>query len=183
MEFLIVIAIVGVLPPAVVAWYISTMNAFARLAVKVTESDSGIDVALTKRFDTLTKTLDVCKGYAKHEAEVLEKVVKMRRGHMNLDEKKEVNQQMDEVSGKINILAEAYPDLKASENFKQLQLAINDVEEHLQAARRIYNMNVSLFNQMLAAWPSSIIGRQNGHTPKEFFQAEERKRADVKMEF
>ena len=164
-------------------WYISTMNRFARLAVKVTESDSGIDVALTKRFDTLTKTLDVCKAYAKHESEVLANLVKLRKGHMSLEEKTEANRQMDEVSGRINVLAEAYPELKSSENFKQLKLAIADVEEHLQAARRIYNMNVSYFNQLLASWPSGIVGRQKGHTPKEFFQAEGRKKEDVKMEF
>ena len=166
-----------------IIWYISTMNRFERLAVKITESDSGIDVALTKRFDTLTKTLDVCKAFAKHETELLTGLVKIRKGGMSLDEKNEVNRQMDEVSGKINVIAEAYPELKSSENFKQLQLAIGDVEEHLQAARRIYNMNVSYFNQLLAAWPSGAVGRHKGHTPKGFFQAEERKKADVKMEF
>jgi LemA protein len=183
MEGLIGIAIVMLAVFAVAVWYISTMNAFARLAVKITESDSGIDVALTKRFDTLTKTLDVCKAYAKHEAETLANLVKLRKGHLSLEEKTEVNRQMDEVSGSINVLAEAYPELKSSENFKQLQLSITEVEEHLQAARRIYNMNVSSFNQMLAAWPSGVVGRQKGHTAKGFFQAEERKKEDVKMEF
>ena len=179
--YVVVIAVVAVL--GTIFWYISTMNRFARLAVKVTESDSGIDVALTKRFDTLSKTLDVCKAYAKHETELLMNLVKLRKGHMSLDEKNEANRCMDEVSGKISIMAEAYPELKSSENFKQLKLAIADAEEHLQAARRIYNMNVSQFNQLLVTWPSSIVGRQKGHTSKEFFQAEERKKSDVKMDF
>ena len=183
METGYVVVIVAVVVSGAIFWYISTMNRFERLAVKIAESDSGIDVALTKRFDTLTKTLDVCKAYAKHETELLMNLVKLRGGHMNLDEKNEVNRRMDEVSGKINVMAEAYPELKSSENFKQLQLAIADVEEHLQAARRIYNMNVSFFNQLLAAWPSGAIGRRRGHAPKGFFQAEERKREDVKMEF
>jgi len=182
MESLYVIAIVAAAVLAVVIWYISTMNAFARLAVKVTEADSGIDVALTKRFDTLTKMLDVTKAYAKHEAGTLAQVVKLRKG-MSVDEKSEANRQMDEVRGRINILAEAYPELKSSENFRQLQVSITEVEEHLQAARRLYNMNVSSFNQLLAAWPSGLVGRQRGHTPKGFFEAEERKREEVKMEF
>jgi LemA protein len=182
METGYVIAIAGITVLAVVVWYVSTMNAFARLAVKITESDSGIDVALTKRFDTLTKTLDVCKAYAKHETELLSNLVKLRRG-MSIEEKNEANHQMDEVTGRINVLAEAYPELKSSENFRQLQLAITEVEEHLQAARRIYNMNVSQFNQLLAAWPSGLVGRQQRHAPKGFFQAEEQKKADVKMEF
>ena len=183
MEPLYVIAIVVAVVLAVVTWYITTMNAFARLAVKITESDSGIDVALTKRFDTLTKTLDVCKAYAKHEAETLANLVKLRKGHLSLEEKNEASRQMDEVSGRINVLAEAYPELKSSENFMQLQRSIGEVEEHLQAARRIYNMNVSYFNQKLAAWPGGVVGRQKGHAPKEFFQAEAQKKADVKMEF
>jgi LemA protein len=175
-------AVAAITVLAVIVWYVSTMNAFARLAVKITESDSGIDVALTKRFDTLTKTLDVCKAFAKHETELLTNLVKLRKG-MSIDEKSEASQQMDEVSGKINVMAEAYPELKSSENFKQLQLAITEVEEHLQAARRIYNMNVSSFNQLLAAWPSGMVGRGSGHSPKGFFQAEERKKEDVKMAF
>ena len=163
-------------------WYISTMNRFERLAVKITESDSGIDVALTKRYDTLTKMLDVTKAYAKHEAETLAAIVNLRAG-MSIDEKAEANRQMDEVAGRINVLAEAYPELKSSENFKQLQIAVGEVEEHLQAARRIYNMNVSQFNQLLASWPASVVGNMKRHTPKQFFKAEERKKSDVKMEF
>jgi LemA protein len=172
----------GVIAVAAILWYISTMNRFARLVVKITESDSGIDVALTKRYDTLTKMLDVTKGYAKHEAETLANIVTMRRG-MSMGERSEANRQMDELTGRINVLAESYPDLKASENFRELQHAVVEVEEHLQAARRIYNMNVSSFNQLLASWPSSVVGNMNRHSAKAFFEAEERKKEDVRMEF
>jgi LemA protein len=165
-----------------ILWYISTMNRFARLSVKVTESDSGIDVALTKRYDTLTKMLDVTKGYAKHEAETLADIVKMRKG-MSIGERGEANRQLDEMAGRINVLAESSPELRSSENFRQLQTAVTEVEEHLQAARRIYNMNVSAFNQLLASWPACLVGGAKGHVPKEFFEAEERKKEDVRMEF
>lgn len=163
-------------------WYIATMNKFARLLVKITESDSGIDVALTKRYDTLTKMLEVTKAYAKHEAETLASLVKMRKG-MPMNERGEVNRQMDDLAGRINIMAEAYPELRSSENFKELQDAISEVEEHLQASRRIYNMNVSAFNQLLVSWPDSIVGKQKGHTIKEFFVMDEHKREDVAMQF
>lgn len=163
-------------------WYVSVRNRFERIRVKVAESESGIDVALTKRFDTLTKMLDVCKGYAGHEAELLSNLVKLR-GSMSMDEKNEANRQMNEVAGRINVMAEAYPELRSSENFKALQDAIADVEEHLQAARRIYNMNVSSFNQLLASWPAGVVGRSRGHVPGVFFEAEPSKREDVKMEF
>jgi LemA protein len=180
-QWILPLAAVIVVGGAII-WYIATMNRFAQLAVKVAESDSGIDVALTKRFDTLTKMLDVTKAYAKHESEVLAGIVKLRKG-MPMDERIAANQQMDEVTGRINVLAESYPELRSSENFKQLQLAVTEVEEHLQAARRIYNMNVSTFNQLLVTWPSSIVGKRRGHGKKDFFEAQENKKNDVGMNF
>ena len=178
----IVPIVVAVAIFVVICWYISTMNRFARLLVKITESDSGIEVALTKRYDTLTKMLDVTKAYAKHEAETLATLVKMRKG-MSIDELGEANRQMDELSGRINLMAEAYPELRSSENFKELQETVAEVEDHLQAARRIYNMNVSQFNQLLVSWPASIVGNQKGHTAREFFAADEKKKEDVAMQF
>lgn len=165
-----------------VAWYIRTRNSFARLGVKITESASGVDVALTKRYDTLTKMLDVTKAYARHEAEVLEKVVNLRQG-MTMEQRSQANSQMDGVMDKINVLAESYPELKSSDNFKQLQISIRDVEEHLQAARRIYNMNVSAFNQLLVSWPASVVGNGRGLRSQPFFEIEAKKRDDVKMDF
>lgn len=130
--------------------------------LKIRESDSDIGVALTKRYDTLTKMLDATKGYAKHEAELLAEIVKLCKG-MSMGERGEAKRRMDELAGRINVLAEAYPDLKASENFRQLQFSIVEVEEHLQAARRIYNMNVSQFNRLLVSWPSSMVGSIHRH--------------------
>lgn len=179
---LIVVIIAVAAGLGLTVWYVSTMNRFERLAVKIKESDSSIEVALTKRFDTLTKMLEAAKGYAKHEAEVLSNLVNLRRG-MDMAERAEANQRMDELAGRINILAEAYPALKASEVFVQLQRSVAEVEDNLQASRRIYNMNVSAFNQLLVSWPASLVGLQRGHTPKQFFEAEERKKEDVKLEF
>ncbi|MGE9986601.1 LemA family protein [Desulfovibrio sp. SGI.169] len=165
-----------------VLWYIMTMNRFARLLVKIREADSGIEVALTRRFDTLTKMLDVTKAYAKHEADTLGNVVQMRQG-MSMAQRSDANSQMDALRGQINVLAEAYPELRSSENFRVLQSSIAEVEEDLQAVRRIYNMNVSQFNQMLVTWPDSIVGRLHGHKKEEFFKAEEEKKQDVAMRF
>ena len=179
---IIIAIIVIIVVVIIVGWCIATRNKFARILVKIGEADSGIDVALTKRFDTLTKMLDVTKGYSEHEAKVLSNIVSLRKG-MSIAERGVANHQMDELSGKISILAENYPELKASENYKQLQLSVAEVEEHLQASRRIYNMNVSSFNQLLASWPASIIGSAMRQTPKDFFEAEESRKQDVKIEF
>lgn len=166
----------------VVLWYIWTMNRFAQLVVKIEESDSGIDVALTQRYDTLTKMLDVTKAYAAHEVATLSKVVELRQG-MSMAERSEANRQMDAVEGRINILAEAYPELRSSDNFRELQTTITEVEDNLQAARRIYNMNVSVYNQMLVTWPDSIVGRRHNHQARDFFEADEKKKQDVEMKF
>ena len=175
---IVLILVIAVIALIVLIWGVATSNRFKVLLVKIKEADSGIEVALTKRYDTLTKLMDVVKAYAKHETEVFEKVIKLRSG-MSMAEKSEANQVMDEAAKRISILAESYPELRSSENYKQLQAAIVDVEDHLQAARRVYNMNVSAFNQAIAVFPASIIARN--YTPKDFFEAEEIKRADVQI--
>ena len=126
--------------------------------------------------------IETVKWYAKHEKEFLFDVVKIRKG-MTIEEKNEANKQMDETMSKINVLAENYPELKASENFKTLQDSITDVEEHLQAARRLYNANISSYNQMIVTFPISIIAGSKGLSKREFFVAEEHKKQDVEIKF
>ena len=176
--FLIIIVIIAV----ILLWWIGTYNGIKKLDLKVKEGLSGIDVALTKRYDVLTKLLDVVKGYQKHEKEILTEVIKLRSG-MSMQERNAANQQMDTAFGRINLLAESYPELKSSNNFVQLQNAIVDTEEHLQAARRLYNANVTAYNSKIITFPNNLIAGFMGATAKEFFEAEDTKRQDVKMEF
>lgn len=164
-----------------VIWYISTSNKLNRYIIKIEEANSGIDVALTKRYDVLTKMIDVVKSYAQHEKETLFEVINLRKG-MSLEEKNVENAKMTKNLEKINVVAEAYPELKSSENYKTLQQSIIDVEEHLQAARRMYNSNVSMYNQMLVMFPSSIVANSKSLTKKSFFEAEDVKKNDVKID-
>ena len=165
----------------IVIWIIATSNKLNRTIVKVEEADSGIDVALTKRYDVLTKMMDVVKAYAKHEKDTLFEVINLRKG-MSTEEKIAANNKMSSNFEKINVLAEAYPELKSSENYRTLQQSIVEVEEHLQAARRMYNSNVSIFNQMLVTFPTSVIANSKKLSKKAFFEAEETKKEDVKIE-
>lgn len=174
----IIIAIISFI---LVIWYISTSNNLNRMVVKIDESLSGIDVALTKRYDVLTKMIDIVKSHTEHEKEILFEVIKLRN-NMSLKEKSKANQIMDENFKRINIVAENYPELTSSENYKTLQESIADVEEHLQAARRLYNSNVSLYNQQLVSFPSSVVANNKGMTKKEFFEIDELKRNDVKID-
>lgn len=183
---IIAIVIVVILIIIVVGWYISTMNNLRRLEIKVEEAASGIDVSLTKRYDLLTKMLDTTKGYAKHEAETLEKVIKWRNGipaDATIEQKSEFASSMSKVVSGLNVVVEQYPDLKANDMFGKLQAAIADSEEQLQASRRIYNANVRTINTAIVTFPTSIVAKKINVQKKAFFEAEEVKRSDVKMEF
>lgn len=177
----VLLIVILVLVIILIVPFITISNKFNRLIVKIDEADSDIDVALIKRHDTLTKMLDVVKGYAKHEKETLVEIINVRKG-MSSQEKTEAIKSLDESAQKINVLAEAYPELKSSENYNTLQKSIADTEEHLQAARRMYNANVSAFNQYLVSFPASVIGGMKGLSKKEFLEAEEEKKEDVKMD-
>jgi LemA protein len=183
MEWLL---IVGAVVLIVVFWYIGTMNKLRQLELKVHEAESGIDVALTKRFDVLTKMLETTKGYAKHEAETLEKVIKWRQGvpaNATLKDKEEFLGQMNKVASGINVVVEQYPQLKADGLFKELTVSINNTEEHLQAARRLYNANVTQINTIIVTFPQSIVANAIKMEKKPYFEAEEKKRQDVEMKF
>ena len=179
MELLIVAIVVIAL--ILIFWYIGTVNKLNQTIVKIDEADSGIDVALTKRYDVLTKMMDTVKAYAKHEKETLFEVINLRKG-MTLEEKNAENAKMSHNLEKIHVVVENYPELKSSDNYKTLQQSIVDVEEHLQAARRMYNSNVSIFNQMIVTFPTSLIANSKGMTKKEFFEADEIKKQDVKID-
>lgn len=161
---------------------ISVSNSFNRKSVKIDEALSGIEVALTKRYDTLTKMVDAAKGYTNHELNTLLSVISMRKG-MTVPELTTEAEKMADVTSRLNVLAEAYPELHSNTVFEELQKGIRDTEEQLQAARRLYNANVSSYNQQLVVFPSSIIARAKGLTQKDFFEAEEHKRQDVKIQF
>jgi len=179
MPFIIIAIFLAV---AVLIWWIAASNKFRRISVKIAEAESGIDVALTKRFDVLTKQLDAAKAYAGYEKSTLLDIVGLRSG-MSIAERSQANKSMDEAAKQISLLAESYPALGSNENFRQCQLAVTDVEEHLQAARRVYNSNVSAFNQAIAVFPGSVVAGAMKLSARPFFEAGEAKRQDVTLRF
>ena len=165
--FIIILLVIGIL-----LYIITTYNRFNKYIIKVDEALSGIDVALAKRYDTITKMVEIVKGYSKHEKEVIFEAIKLRQD-MNVKERLEENKKMDNNLNKINITLENYPEIKANDNFMLLQKSMIEVEEHLQASRRIYNSNVSIYNQFLNTFPSNIIGKIRKLKEKPFFEAKE----------
>lgn len=174
-------AIVSLIILALIAfWCIRTVNDFKKKEIRVQEGISGIEVALTKRYDKLVKMLDIAKGYMTHESELFTKVIELRRG-MSVAEMNDAQQQMDALSGRFFAMAENYPALRSSDVFVELQRGIRDAEEHLQAARRLYNSSVTAYNTAIAMFPAKLLA--GSHQPKEFFAADAGKREDVKMTF
>ena len=161
-------------------WCVGTVNGFQKKEIRVQEGLSGVEVALTKRYDMLTKMLDTAKGYMAHENELFAKVIELRRG-MSLRELNDAREEMDRLSGRFFAVAEGYPELRSSDVFVELQRGIHDAEEHLQAARRLYNTSVAAYNTAIAMFPARLLA--GSRQPKEFFAAEETKREDVKITF
>ena len=171
----IIIVAILVVVIILVSWYFGTFNGIKTSELKVSEALSGIDVALTKMLETV-------KAYKAHEFDTLTQLVNLRRG-MSMNERNQANASMDQLSSQISLLAENYPELRSSANFAELQKAITDVEEHLQAARRLYNANVTDYNKRIVTFPSSIVAGMMGAVQKPFFEAEAQKRQDVNMVF
>jgi LemA protein len=177
---LILVVILVVVAIAIIAWYIATGNNLKLQKLKVEESQSGIEIALTKRYDTLLKMRDVVKSYATHERDTLTETIAMRKG-MSLEEMKNATRQIDQMRAKLEVIIEQYPQLRSIELFVNLHETILVTEGHLQAARRLYNSNVTMYNASLVMFPSSIVANALKMVPAEYFEAEEEKKQDVSM--
>jgi len=181
MDTSIIIAIVaGGLALLFALWWIITSNDFKRKEIRVSEALSGIEVALIKRFDLLTKLLDVTKSFAKHEKELFTQITQMRKG-MTVTEVAQASAQYDQLAARIHAVAEGYPELRSAAVFRELQAGARGVEQHLQAARRLYSSNVTLYNTAIAVFPTSVVAKSQNLKAAEFIVAEEVKRTDVSL--
>lgn len=141
---------------------------------------SDVDVQLQRRHDLVPMLVAAVKGYAGHEAEVLRRVVEQRnasRAAAGIGEKALAEGALERDLRQLMVLAEAYPDLKASANFAQLSAQLVEIEDHLQYARRFYNGAVRQFNDRQQQFPHLLVARPLGFRPAEFFEAEEAARA------
>lgn len=136
--------------------YVSVLNRIKVLEVKMKEASANIDVALQKRYSVISQLFEVAKGYVKYEKEVLMSAIEIREG-MSVPEKEEVFDVLEADYARVRGLVEHYPDLKGNDVFLRLQEGIVDTEAHLAAARRLYNANVSQFNQTISKFPGNII--------------------------
>lgn len=177
--------VIGVVVVAVLAWTIWIFNRLVRLRNQVRTAWADIDVQLTRRHDLVPQLVAAVKGYANYEAATLEAVTALRSqalGTQSPARLGEVEASLALALGKLFALQEAYPDLKASENFQQLQRDLVQVEEHLQYARRFYNGAVRDYNDAGQRFPDMFIANAFGFSGAEFFQAESAARSAVSVE-
>lgn len=166
-----------------IVWSVSTRNRIKMMEVKVDEAKSGIDIALIKRYDILTESLNVAKGYAAHEKQLMVQLIEARSG-MSMEQTQEVIKNQEKVLENLKIVAEAYPQLYSNQLFKELQKQIAVTNEHISAAKRTLNSNVALYNQTIVSFPASIIAGFLGSKKIEFFkETDEKKKQDVHMTF
>ena len=157
----------------VLAWAVWTYNRLVRLRNQVDEAWAGIDVQLQRRHELVPNLVATVKGYMKHESGVLERVTRLR-GNPQMEREERASQEsgLSRSIGRLFALAEDYPDLKASEGFRQLHASLIEIEEQLQFARRYYNGSVRDNNNLVEGFPSMLIARTFGFITATFFEIE-----------
>lgn len=171
----------------IIVFIISTYNGLVRSKIKVDNAWSQIDVQLQRRFDLIPNLVESVKGYMAHESEVLEKVTQLRSSWANaksVSEKAELDNQLSGALKTIMAVSENYPDLKANQNFSELQEELRNTENKISYSRQFYNDTVTRYNTKLELFPSNIIASMFHFTAESLFEAEsEEARKNVKVDF
>lgn len=177
------LAVLAILVLGLVGLY----NSFIKLRIKVDEAWSDIDTQLKRRYDLIPNIVESVKGYAKHESETFEKVVEARSkamaGQNNAAEQAQAENMLSGALKSLFALAENYPELKANENFLDLQENLTEVEEHIQLSRRYYNGSVRDYNTAISVFPGNLVAGMFNFSKREFFEIEDSERENVKVDF
>lgn len=172
-----------------VLWLIGMYNGFVKAKIKIDNSWSDISVFLKKRFDLIPNLVNTVKGYAAHESQTLEKVVQARNAAVavpagDVQAAAQANQNLSGALRGLLAIAENYPDLKANQNFLELQSALQSIEGDLSNARRYYNATVRDYNTAIQQFPGVIMANMTGFKPREFFELEDKAEAkNVEVKF
>ena len=183
MNIWIIIAIIVIV---IVLWIVTTYNRLITLRNRVRDQWAQIDVQLKRRFDLIPNLVNTIKGYTKHESETLENVIKARNTFLNANTKEEeikANGELTNAMTKLFALSESYPDLKANTNFMDLQKELDETEDKIMSARQFYNDTVMIYNNKIEKIPSNIVASIFHFKKEAFFEASEKERENVKVEF
>jgi LemA protein len=179
--FIILVVIV-----LIILWLIGAFNRLVTLRNRTKEAWSDIDVQLKRRHDLIPNLIETVKGYAAHEKEVFEKVTEARAKAISAQGLAEKGQAENMLSGTLKSLfavAESYPELKANQNFLELQRELTDTEDKIQAARRFYNGNVRDLNIQIETFPTNLVAGAFGFQKMEFFEIGEAEKEPVSVKF
>jgi len=183
----IIILIVGItIVVLLVLWYFKTYNSLITLRNRKDDQFSQIDVQLKRRIDLIPNLVETVKGYAKHEKETLEGVIKARNNYAtanSVDDKVKASGEITSALNKLFALSEAYPDLKANTNFISLQNDIKDTEDKIAMARQFFNDTVLTYNNKVETVPSNIVATIAGFKKSEFFSIDESEKEAPKVKF
>ena len=182
MVWIIVIAVIVL----IILWIISTYNSLVVLRNRVKDQWAQIDVQLKRRFDLIPNLVETVKGYASHEKDTLEAVVKARNEYLSSDTpegKIAANNDLNKVVTKLFALAESYPELKADTSFRELQTTLTETEDKISYARQFYNDVVMKYNNKVEVFPSNIVAGLFGFKTSAYFNATEEERENVKVKF
>jgi LemA protein len=172
---------------ALVLFYVGwTYNRLVSLRKRADGSWSDIDVQLKRRWDLVPALVETVKGYARHESSTLESVVQARSQATqagSLTDRGQSERGLAAAVGRLFAVAEAYPELKASENFQELQKSLVDIENNVQYARRYYNAVVRDLNTLVQSFPSNLVASAMGFDERSYFQLDEREREAPRVEF
>lgn len=179
--FYIIIAIVILLT----VYILVTYNSLIKLNNIVKEAFSTMDIYLKKRWDLIPNLVEVVKGYAKHEKEILNQVTTLRTNNyqnMSMDKKINVNEQLTEGISKIIAVSENYPDLKANQNFLELSRDLTKIEDEIANSRKYYNGSVRIFNTQIQVFPNNIVANIFGFKEANMFEANIEEKNNVKVD-
>ena len=161
-------------------------NKFVRLKERVSRAWKDIDIQLTRRFDLIPNIVETIKAYTKHEGDTFTKVTELRTGYNNaktVGEKAKIADEMSKVVRDIKVTVEAYPELKANENFMQLQAELKNTEDKIAYSRQFYNDIVNTYNEAIKLFPGALFANMFRFEPAEYFEAENEKKENVKVQF
>ena len=179
-------AIAGAIVLILVIWVISAYNKLVSFSVRVDNGWAQVDVQLKKRFDLIPNLVETVKGYAKHESETLQEVIKWRGAAMNAKTPEEARDANNKLSGAILNLfatAEQYPDLKANQNFLSLQSQLEDIESKIAISRQFYNDTAMKYNEYRMHFPSNIIASMFHFGARKYFEIDEAEKAAPQVKF
>lgn len=172
----VILIIIGI----ILLYLLITYNSLTRKRLMVKQAKSGIDVYLTQRFDLIPNLVETVKGYCKYEESLLTEITKLRESYKQ-DKSLNTGEELDKKYYSMLAVVENYPELKANEQFLNLQKNLSKIESQLQAARRIYNTEVTALNVAIASFPSSIIANMFNFKTEELFEANAEARENIEI--